>query len=94
MNKDAGEKALAKLAIKYQVLSEETAFVGIVKNKNKSDQEVERIVMPTISPEDYEEPQYFARGLAFNSARPKMASAMGGMRSMLSSGSRGGRGGA
>ena len=27
---------IAKLSIKYQVLSKETAFIGIVKQKNKS----------------------------------------------------------
>ena len=38
-----------EVSIKYQILAANTAFVGVIKQKNKSSEEMERVEMPTIS---------------------------------------------
>jgi len=49
LHPDSSRPALIEVSTKYQVLSEHTSFIGIVKNKDKVEGELQKIVMPTIT---------------------------------------------
>ena len=61
MNFDSNNDQLFKLAakslyprfkevsLKYQILAANTAFVGVIKQKNKSSEEIVKVEMPTIT---------------------------------------------
>ena len=40
---------MLNISTEYQILCPKTAFIGVIKLKNKAQEEAEKIVMPTIS---------------------------------------------
>jgi len=43
----SSEKEKVSLSTKYQVLCNETSFIGVIKQKNKNDNEIEKIEVKT-----------------------------------------------
>ena len=45
----SSKQSIINLSTKYQVLSEETSFIGVLKQKNTNQNETKKIQIPTIS---------------------------------------------
>ena len=46
------------VSVGFQVLCKYTSFIGVIKNKEKSEGELQKVVMPTISAQAYQEDIY------------------------------------
>jgi len=50
VNQGAVKEEILNLSVKYQVLTEETAFIGVIKQDNKVIGELKKVVIPTPAP--------------------------------------------
>ena len=50
VNQAAVREEILNLSVKYQVLTEETAFIGVIKQDNKVIGELKKVVIPTPVP--------------------------------------------
>lgn len=61
MNQAAVKEEILNLSLKYQVLTEETAFIGVIKQADKVIGELKKVVIPTPAPV-YAESRYAPGG--------------------------------
>lgn len=50
VNQAAVKEEILNLSVKYQVLTEETAFIGVIKQDNKVIGELKKVFIPTPAP--------------------------------------------